>query len=327
MARILGPKRRRFRGLRQLRIDAVGVVTASRGCLANPEGVDLQRALTELRATGRFSTDNPDLASFDATEAVRELDYDVLVELSPLTIADRGEPAAGHVRQALRRGRHVVCANKGPLAFHYREITQLAQQRGARLLFESTVMDGAPVFNLARHCLRGCQVIALEGVLNSTSTFVLSRMERGETLRQAVARAQRLGVAETDPSHDLEGWDSAAKICVLANALMGADLTPDQVARQGIMGLEPSDLQRARADGVRLRLVSRATLSKGRVSAKVAVETVPVEHLYASGGTGSTLRISTDVMTPLLIHQQNPTLDDTAYGVFSDLMELENWPD
>ncbi len=324
VARLLGRERGRFPGLRRLEVAAVGVVTLHRGCLANPEGVDLERGLGEVEETGRFSPANPDFAILDAARAVEELDYDVLVELSPLNIADHGEPAASRVRQALRRGRHVVSANKGPLAFHFRELIRLARQQGVQLLFESTVMDGAPIFNLARSCLLGCQVVELAGILNSTSTFVLSRMEKGDSLQQAVVQAQSLGVAETDPNHDLEGWDAAAKICVLANALMDADLTPLQVVRQGILRVGAPDLESARSTGKRLRLVSRAALSEGRVVATVGVEPFPAGHSFAVEGTGSVLRISTDLMTPLVIRQENPTLYDTAYGVLSDLLEIDS---
>lgn len=321
LARLLGSEGRHPK-LAGLHVDVVGVATRTRGALANPEGVDLRRALAEVSDLGRFSPTNPDFSNRDTRAALSELEYDVLVELSTLSIADRGEPAASHIREAIRRGRHVVTANKGPVAYSFRELSRLALERNVRLLYESTVMDGAPIFNLARSCLRGCRVIELEGILNSTSNYVLSRLERGDSLATAVAKAQSLGIAEADPTHDLEGWDSAAKVCVLANALMGMEITPVQVRRQGILSVGMEELKAARDRGNRLKLVGRARWA-GHSEATVALEELPADHPFATvDGAGSILKISTDLMTPLLIQQTAPGLSDTAYGVLNDLMEI-----
>jgi len=323
VARLLGAERSRYPKLAGLRVEVVGIATRSRGGLANPSGVDLRRALAEMEELGCFSPENSDFSALDTPRAVLELEYDVLVELSPLSISDRGEPAASHLREAIRRGRHVVTANKGPLAYSFRGLSRLARERKVGFLFESTVMDGAPVFNLARACLRGCRVLELEGILNSTSNFVLSRLECGDSLAEAVARAQSLGIAEADPNHDLEGWDSAAKICVLANVLMDLDITPLQVRRQGILSVGSERLRAARNRGKRLKLVSRARWAE-LSEATVALEEFSEDHPFARvEGTGSILKISTDLMTPILIHQEAPGLSDTAYGVLNDLMEIE----
>jgi len=323
LVRLFAVERDRYPGLEGMDIQIVGITTGTRGAIASESGVDLVRALSELEGGGHFSSQNPDRVDLDSLQAARELDYDVLVELTPTSIENRGEPAISHVRSALERSRHVVTANKGPVAFAYRDLMDLARSRGVRLFHESTVMDGAPVLNLARQTLKGCRILALEGILNSTTNYVLTRMEEGVSLTEAVELAQLQGFAEADPTLDLEGWDAAAKICVLANAFMGAELTPLEVNRQGIENVSSRDLQEAVERGDRLKLICRATLQEGRVSAQAAVETVPAGHpLSAVSGTGNALRITTDLMAPILVVQDNPGVRDTVYGVLGDLITV-----
>ncbi len=185
----------------------------------------------------------------------------------------RGKPYA--------RGKHVVTANKGPAAFAYHELQALARQNGAVFLHESTVMDGTPLFSLAKNGLKGCTIMAVSGVLNSTTNFATSRMEQGESLEEAVKVAQREGFAEADPRHDLEGWDASAKIAVLANALMGASLTPLDVERQGITHVSVADAQRAAKSGKQLKLICRAWNDGGKIRARVALEEIERGHPFA----------------------------------------------
>ena len=323
LVRVMSVERDRYPGLQELDIQFVGVVTGTRGSVVRESGVDLVRALSELEGEGQFSSRNPDAVELDSLQAAQELDYDVLVELTPLSIENRGEPAISYIRSALERSRHVVTANKGPFAYAYRDLTRLADAHGVRLLHESTVMDGAPVLNLARHALKGCRIQELEGILNSTTNFVLSRMEEGLSMTEAVELAQLQGYAEADPTLDLQGWDAAAKICVLANALMGADLNPSQVERRGIEKVTIGDLREVGARGDRLKLICRAVRQDGSVSAKVGVETVPAGHpLWSVSGTGAALRITTDLMAPIVIVQDNPGVEDTVYGVLGDLITV-----
>lgn len=323
LVRLLTVERDRYPGLEELDIQIIGIITGTRGAVARESGVDLVQALSELEGGGHFSNQNPDVVELDSLQAARELDYDVLVELTPLSIENRGEPAISFIRSALERSRHAVTANKGPLAFAYRDLMNLAGSGGVRLLHEATVMDGAPVLNLARHTLKGCRIQALEGILNSTTNYVLTRMEEGLTLQEAVELSQLQGYAEADPTLDLQGWDAAAKICVLANAFMGADLNPLQVDRQGIERVSAGDLQEVGARGDKLKLICRASRQDGRVSAKVAVETIPAGHpLWSVSGTGNALRITTDLMAPIVIVQDNPGVKDTVYGVLGDLIAV-----
>ncbi|HUV14479.1 MAG TPA: homoserine dehydrogenase, partial [Acidobacteriota bacterium] len=199
----------------------------------------------------------------------------------------------------------------------------LARKHESRLLFESTVMDGAPVFNMARSALKGCRVVAVEGILNSTGNYVLTQIEQGSSIEEAILQAQQGGFAEADPSHDLEGWDSAAKISILARVLMGGEITPTDVSRRGFSALNLDEIGQAASAGTRIKFVARARLESGEVVAEVGPKRFPMDHPFATvDGTGNILRIETDLMCPLTIRQESPSVEDTAYGVLNDLMEL-----
>lgn len=247
---------------------------------------------------------------------------DAAVELTTLNPAT-GEPAASHIRAALERGMHVVTANKGPIAHHYAELRDLAAARGAAFRFESTVMDGAPVFNMARECLPGVKVLGFTGVLNSTSKLVIDIMEQGGTLEDGIAEAQRMGIAEADASFDLEGWDSAAKTAALANVLMDARTTPLQVNVKGIMRLTPERVRKLARDGKTVRLVSRAKRTGALVSMRVRAEVLDHGDILASvKGTSNLLLLHTDLMGTVGTVSIAPGVEQTAYGVYSDLVSV-----
>jgi homoserine dehydrogenase len=295
----------------------IGIVTRTRGNMVSPGGVDLARALD---SAGPFRAGNPPLTALEAAES---LDYDVLVELSTLTIAQRGEPAASHIRAALRRKHHAVTANKGPVAFAYAELAELARAGGVKFLFESTVMDGAPVFSMARASLKGCAIREIAGILSSTTNSILSSMEQGLSPGEALAQAQREGFAEADPNLDLEGWDAAAKVAVLSSVLMGVPLPLEAIEREGITHITPERVRQSWNRGKRLKLICRAWRQGESVRGRVSVEEISPDNPFATvRGSGSAVRIDTDLMGPLYIVQENPTVTDTAYGVVNDLLTI-----
>jgi homoserine dehydrogenase len=317
LAAMLTEERGKYPGLAGLDLRVAAVFTRGHGALVDEKGIGLEKVLKQFRESGAFPA-----ATATVMQALDALDYDVLVELSTLSIAEKGEPAISHVRAALERGKHVVTANKGPAAFAYRELSGLACKKGVRFLFESAVMDGAPVFSL-RQALGGCRVTGLSGILNTTTNFVISRLEKGESMDSAIKTAQELGFAEADPSLDLEGWDAAAKIAILANVFLGADIDPLQVERQGIRSLTPEIASRVVFEGRRLKLVCRAWREGGKVRADVKPREVPMgNHFAAVNGKGAALRVETDMMGPFWIVQEEPGLNDTAAGVIQDLLTL-----
>ncbi len=318
-------RRDQYPGLAGLDVAVVGIVTGRHGALLNRRGVDLERALADWRGQGRFSPRHPDHVKTSALDATRTVDYDVVVEMTPLTRQARGEPAITHLREALRRGRHAITANKGPLAWAFTDLAKRAARRRVQLLYEATVMDGVPVFNLARHGLRGATVTRVEGILNSTTNAILCALERGGTFADALARAQQEGYAEADPSDDLEGWDGAVKLSVLANVLMGVALPPEAIARDGIVGLDPARVTSVRARGARLKLVCEAWREGRGVRGRVALREIPLDDPFALvEDTSSILRLVTDLAGTVEITEQRPDIGVTAYGVISDLLAVSS---
>lgn len=323
LARIL-VRRADYPGLADLDVSVVGITTGRRKSLANADGIDLARALQELDEQGRFTLENPDYSELDSLKAAETLDYDVLVEMSPLSIENRGEPATRHVRTALGRGRHVISCNKGPLAFAFREIRTLADEKGVAFLHETTVMDGSPVFDMARGCMRGNTILRIDGILNSTSNYVLCAMEKGQTFAEGVAGAQAEQIAEADPSNDLDGWDASVKIVALANVLMGADLRPEDVDRESMAAIGPDRVKAARERGCRIKMVCSAWREENTVKASVKANEVPLEHPFALvDATGSIVRFETDLIGKILMTEENPDITTTAYGVITDLYALD----
>jgi homoserine dehydrogenase len=246
----------------------------------------------------------------------------IVIETTTLDIA-RGEPAIGHIRAALAGGAHVITANKGPVAFAYGTLARAAQRSHRRFLFEGAVMDGVPIFNLVRETLPAVGVVGFRGVVNSTTNFILTAMEEGQRFDAALAEMQARGVAEADASLDVDGWDAAAKTAALANVLLGANITPKDVDRQGI-GPGTGRLARAaRKAGKRLKLVARAERQGRRITARVAPEDLPGDDLLAGlEGQQNALILKTELLEEIAIVQRSGSLTQTAYALLSDLITI-----
>lgn len=322
LAKIVSEHRERL-GERGFEFVPVGIFTRSRGCVADENGLDMNGLLEDIVRNGRFTSGTTGIAKLSPLEACCEFDYDVLVELSPLSIENRGEPAASHIKAALGRGKSVVTANKGPVGFAHRELADLAEKNGARFLFESTVMDGTPVFNMVSRCMKGCKITGFSGVLNSTTNYILGRMEEGFSMEEAVAEAIGAGIAEADPSNDIDGWDAAAKVSVLARVLMGADTTPMDVERSGIRHVTGEMISEAAERGKRLKLICRGRLDGGGVRTSVGVEEFDREHIIGGlSAFDSAICLESDIMVPNYIVQKNSTPRDTAFGVLEDMLSI-----
>ena len=247
---------------------------------------------------------------------------EVVVELTTLNPAT-GEPAISHIRAAFTRSKHVVTANKGPIAHAYAALAEEAKRAGVQFRFESTVMDGAPVFNLARNTLPGCKIRGFTGVLNSTTNVVIEALREGRTLQDGIEQARRIGVTEADASYDIDGWDAAAKTAALANVLMDARVTPLDVDRRGIGRLTPEKLAELKGQGKTIRLVSRARATATGVKLRVRAEVIAETDVLASArDTSSLLLFDTDLMGTIGTIELNPGVEQTAYGVFSDLVDV-----
>ena len=316
-ARLLSEKRPTIFERYGTEISVTAIVTGRHGSWVDPQGIDLAAALSQV-SQGRFIADS----GHTAMEVVASGDYDVLVEMTPLNIRT-GQPAIDHIRGALARGKHVITANKGPVAWAYDELKTLATANDCRFYCETTVMDGTPVFNLCDLTLRMAEVTEVSGILNSTTNFILEELAAGKDYDGIIARGRQLGFIEADAATDIEGYDAAAKITALLNVLMHAAMTPDKVDRTGIEHITVADIEAAADRGNVIKLLCRGWREDGQVHASVKPVEVPKGDLLATiDSTSSVVSITTDLMGKLSVVEHAPLIEQTAYGVFSDLLRV-----
>jgi homoserine dehydrogenase len=338
--RLLGECADELRGVHQIDWRVVGIATARHGVARNLRGLDVTRAL-ELVEHGESlaAIDGPEsgggplaLPAASGAALIEQLAEAaceagstrplVVVETTVLDIA-AGQPAIDHVRAGLRTGAHVITANKGPVAFAYAELAELARAADRAFLFEGAVMDGIPIFNMVRKTLPAVRISGFSGVVNSTTNFIITAMENGREFAESLAEMQAAGIAEADASLDVDGWDAAAKASALANVLLGARMTPQRVERTGIGHLTGAAVRAAVARGNRLKLVARGERQGADVVVRVGVEELPADHLFSRlGGQQNALQLETDLLGSFAIAQLGGGLTQTAYALVTDLVAV-----
>jgi homoserine dehydrogenase len=295
-----------------LEVAITGVATRSLGWLVHPEGFETERILQQ-DFTGGLKMDS-------LRHWTVESRPDAVFETTSLE-PHSGQPAIDHLRCALEHGAHAISANKGPVVHGYEELAALAANMHRKFFFESSVMDGAPVFNLFRDCLPAIELHGFRGILNSTTNVILEAMERGQSFDEAVRYTQSIGVAETDPSNDIDGWDAAVKVAALATVLFRRPLKLEAVQRRGIRDITAEEIQEALKNGYRYKVVCRARRQSNNVTASVAPELLPLNDPLAQvTGTSSLISFETDIFPALAIHEINPGLDAVAYGLLTDFL-------
>jgi len=289
-----------------------GIASRRIGWISDPDGMNPIAALS-----GNFQSEVP--IARNIREWLEHGKVDVMFEVTSLN-APTGQPAIEHLMAALESGAHAITANKGPIVHGFRELTALAKEKKRQFLFESTVMDGVPIFSLFSLGLPASDLRGFSGVLNSTSNVVLTEVERGRSIDEAVKRAQAMGIAETDPTQDLDGWDSAVKVAAITTVLMGVPTHISQVQRTGIRELTEEKIRSVKAAGMRYKLVCRAERRGDGVDCRVAPELLLLsDPLAALEGTSSAIRFDMDVFGLSLV-EHTPALDATAYGLLADFI-------
>ncbi|HNR02318.1 MAG TPA: homoserine dehydrogenase [Anaerolineaceae bacterium] len=320
LVRLLESKQEQLRSEFGFTTLVTGIATGHHGMAINIDGIDIEQAL-------KISHDGQDISALSAVpdlssiqEFINAVPADVLFENSPVNHLT-GQPAADHLRMALERGMHAITANKGPVVHAYEELSQLAKRKQRRFLFESAVMDGAPIFSLFRGPLPAVELIGFQGILNSCTNLLLEMMEGGRSFEEAVDYGRSIGITETDPSADIDGWDAAIKVAALATVLMGRPLKPGDVQREGIRGITPAMINEALAEGERWKLVCSAQVTDGVLEARVTPQRVsPLSPLYSINGTSSFVQFQLDTLPGLGILESNPGPETTAYGLLADLI-------
>ena len=319
LARLLKRKEAELQSRYDISFHVTGIATGRHGSAVDPAGLDYIRA-AELVEAGQSLAGLSKTSLQDNPDFLHACGADVLFENTPVNHRS-GQPAIDHLHLALELGMHAITANKGPVVHAYRELTDFAKLKNKKFLFESTVMDGAPIFSLFRSALPAAQLLGLRGILNSTTNLILSRMENGESFDEAVQYAQAVGLAETDPAADVDGWDASIKVAALVSVLMDIPFTPQEVDRTGMRGITPEMIADAKAQGKRWKLVCSAERAGAVVTGRVAPEMVGPDSLfYRIDGATSIVQFKTDVLGELSITEKDPTPDCTAYGLLADFV-------
>ena len=291
-----------------------GVASRRIGWLCNSEGFDMSALLTDASLAEQSSANN-------ISEWLSAARPDAVFETTSLN-PESGQPAINYLRSVLAFGAHAITANKGVLVHGYQDLAALAQEKGKRFLFESAVLDSAPVFSLFRETLPAVKLRGFSGVFSSTTNVIIETMEAGRSFVEGLKTAQELGVAETDANHDIDGWDATVKVCALASVLMNVPLKPAEVSREGIRDLTHGKLLAARAEGRPFKLVARAKLGgDGKLVATVRPEQIAAsDPLGNVRGTSLAIHFELDMMPGLTITSHRPNLQSTAYGLLADFI-------
>jgi homoserine dehydrogenase len=316
----------RLAGQYGLAISVVGLGNARDGFVYDPGGLDLG-SVAAAAAAGRPITKLPGALVFPtAIEGLRATSADLLVEVTASSSVG-GEPGLTHMREALQRGIPVVTSNKWPVAIHGAELAALARSQGVAFRAESTVMSGTPVLSTLTEGLAGAIPTRMRGVLNATANAILSQMTDGISYQDALAEAQRAGLAESDPVADVEGQDTVAKVMILSALVFGRQLRREQVSCQGITGISTEQARRAASDGGRLRHVATLAFSgpdgTGTVTARVQPETVPADDLLARiGGPTNALICQASPVGEVTIIGPGAGAHLAGQGVLADIIAI-----
>ena len=306
----------------QINFIITAMSTGRHGIAINRNGIDLEKALHLSENGSSLQVLSKSPSNLSLSEIINQSGAEVMLENTPVNYAS-GQPALDHISTALKAGMYAITANKGAVLHGYQSLTELALKQHRQFLFESTVMDGAPIFSLVRKTLPAIKLNGFEGILNSCTNLLLERMEEGETLDEAVNYARSIGITETDPNGDIDGWDAAIKVALLVNVLMNFPIKLDEVERKGIRTIQPEDNRTAKNEGRKWKLVCRAERKDGKVMTSVAPEKVSLKSpLYSVSGTSSFRLFKTDSLPGLGILESNPGPETTAYGLLSDLLTI-----
>jgi homoserine dehydrogenase len=294
----------------------VVAVTDSHGACIDPDGLDLRAVLQRKKESGTVATSNT-----SSLDVIKNTDHDLVIEATPTNI-ETGEPGLTHIFESFKHGRHVVTSNKGPLALQYKQLYNEAKKHGVIFRFEATVGGAMPILNLAHDALAGNRIISIEGILNGTCNYILSRMtEESLSYKHVLGEAQDLGIAESDPTYDVEGTDTACKLVILANAIFEMDVVYDDVEVTGITKITSEALSLANVENNVIRLIGEVQDGNKRIM-RVAPRLIPKQHPLAVGGTLNVALLKTDTAGPICISGKGAGSMETASAILSDIIAI-----
>lgn len=293
----------------------VAVVTRSGGMLRHNDGLNIHDLTNGLQDYPW----HPGLTGGAWDEqTIKDIDADVLIEASPTNL-ETGQPALNYCYAAIDSGKHVILANKGPVALAYADLIERARQAGVEVRFEGTVMAGTPSIRMAQEALAGCEIVEARGILNGTTNYILGQMEQGQSYDEALTAAQYFGYAEADPGGDVDGWDAAAKVLILGALLYGQRWTLDDLDVTGITNITIADVQEAQAAGERWKLIASVKAGGGSVAPIRLPVTDPLANV--SGATNA-ITYSTDLLGDVTLIGAGAGRRETGFALLADLIAL-----
>jgi len=310
VAEVVRRKREEIARKHGIDIKIVGIADL-RGVIVNENGLGEDAIMKHKTVKKR-----EDMTSRDV---IKDVEHEIMVEATPTNVED-GEPGLTHIITALESDRHVITSNKGPLALEYRRLMELAAKRGKEIRFEAAVGGAMPIISLVRENLAGNGIISIEGILNGTCNYILTRMaEEGLPYEHVLKEAQEIGIAESDPSKDVEGIDTAVKLVILANSVFDMDATYKDVAVTGITEITPDALKLANDAGYMIKLIGEVN---GDGSLKVAPRLVPKDDPLNVGGTLNVATIKTDLAGDITVIGKGAGPIEAASAVLSDIIRI-----
>ena len=282
------------------------------------DGLDEELLLKTKEETGRLGNYPEYGSALSGIDVLDAVDYDVMIEATPTNIKD-AEPAKSLTLKAFADGKDVVTSNKGHLALFYKELIEAKEAAGVDFKFEASVGGAMPIINLCQENLAGYGVTSIKGILNGTTNYILSRMTtEGMTYENTLEEAQQLGIAETDPTQDVEGIDAACKVVILANSVLGIDATYDDVEVRGISDVSLEAIDLAKEEGYFVKLIGEVSEKQLKVSPRLVKKNSP----FAIDGTLNLANVSTELADDITVMGKGAGSLETASAMLSDLISI-----
>ncbi len=306
-------------------VNIVAISDVIKGAVYCEEGLDVQQCLNLVKSSKSLKEYNSNCEKgWDSIRTIKETNADIICELA-YTDVKTGEPAITHCKTAFESGKHIVTSNKGPAALQYFKMEKFAEKNNVKFMIEGTVMSGTPVLNLANGPLAGCEITTIKGILNGTTNYMLSEMEKGMTYDDVLKKAQELGYAEADPTGDVEGFDAMAKVIILSNVVMNTGISADDVDREGITNISPEMISDAQKENARWKLIGSIEKTSNGVKASVKPEKLPLTHPLANiMGATNALTFTTDLLGDVTIIGAGAGKIETGYSILTDIIDIHH---
>ena len=303
-------------------IQTVGILDTMKGCKIDSNGIHMHDMLLNAK-NGDYSLLTESI--IDIPKAIQEINADIIIEAS-FTDIKTGQPAISHIESALKSNKHVVTTNKGPFALAYKQIFNLASLMKKNVAIEGTVMSGTPIINVLNNGLLGSGITAVSGIMNGTSNYILTKMEVGMSYDDALLQAQKLGYAEADPTSDVEGLDTLAKVMILANVVFDEQLIQEDIEVKGISKITLSDVKEAASNNKRWKLIGSVWKDNNdKVHGSVSPKLVSVnDSLYGISDATNALKITSNILGDTTIVGEGAGKIETGFALYNDIISIVN---